>query len=106
MSKQLLTLGIVLSFGTVGCAGFGLQQGSNLTAQVPREQGLDNLWSSTEEAANQALEVPLYAEQGLGSLWKRVEAAPTSAAGAGFYQTRSLGNLWTSAALQSRVAAQ
>jgi len=50
MSKQLLTLGIVLSLGTAGCAGFGLQQGSSLSAQLQQERGLDSLWSSSEEA--------------------------------------------------------
>ena len=106
MSKQVLTLGIVLSLGTVGCAGVGLQQGSNLTARVQTEQGLDELWSATEAAPAQALEPPLYAEQGLATLWNRGEEAPTSADDTGFYETRSLRNLWTSASLQSRVAAE
>jgi hypothetical protein len=97
MSKQLLTLGIVLSLGTVGCAGFGVQQGSSLTAQFQNERGLDNLWTSREETPTAALEAPLYADQGLGDLWSPREngqEAEASGGETGFYVTQRLGNLW------------
>ena len=99
MSKQLLTLGIVLSLGTVGCAGFGVQQGSSLTAQFQNERGLDRLWTSREETPRAGLEAPLYADQGLGDLWSPQENGhETEASGGdkGFYVTQRLGNLWNS----------
>lgn len=99
MSKQLLTLGIVLSLGTVGCAGFGVQQGSSLTAQFQNERGLDNLWTSREETPGAGLEAPLYADQGLGDLWSPQEnghEAEASGGDQGFYVTQRLGNLWNS----------
>ena len=94
MNKQLLTIGIVLSLGTVGCAGLGVQHGSSLTAQVQNEQGLDNLWVASEKASTEGLEAPVYAEQGLGALWNTHEEAETSAGAIGSYANRSLGNLW------------
>ena len=99
MSKQLLTLGIVLSLGTVGCAGFGVQQGSSLTAQFQNERGLDNLWTSSEETPTAGLEAPLYADQGLGDVWSPQEnghEAEASGGDQGFYVTQRLGNLWNS----------
>ena len=93
MSKQLLTLGIVLSLGTAGCAGFGLQQGSSLSAQLQQERGLDSLWSSSEEAPTGGLEAPLYAEQGLGGLWTR-SAEPAPVVDGISDQARSSGDLW------------
>jgi hypothetical protein len=97
MNKQLLTIGIVLSLGTVGCAGFGVQQGSSLTAQLGNEQGLDDLWYSTQEASTLSLDAPAYAEQGLGNLWNASEKAKTSGGAIGSYADQSLGNLWHSA---------
>ena len=99
MSKQLLTLGIVLSLGTVGCAGFGVQQGSSLTAQFQNERGFDNLWTSSEETPTAGLEAPLYADQDLGDLWSPREngqEAEASGGETGFYVTQRLGNLWNS----------
>ena len=101
MSKQLLTLGILLSLSTVGCAGFGVQQGSSLTAQFQNERGLDNLWTSREETPTPkaGLEAPLYADQDLGGLWSPQETgqeAETSGGDKGFYVTQRLGNLWNS----------
>jgi hypothetical protein len=99
MSKQLLTLGIVLSLGTVGCAGFGVQQGSSLTAQFQNERGLDKLWTSREETPTAGLEAPLSADQGLGDLWNPQEngqEAETSGSDRGFYMSQRLGNLWNS----------
>ena len=97
MSKQLLTLGIILSLGTVGCAGFGVQQGSGLTARLQSEQGLDNLWSSGEPAPTEGLDAPAYADQGLGNLWISTEHTESAGGERRFYANQNLGNLWSSA---------
>ena len=97
MSKQLLTLGIILSLGTVGCAGFGVQQGSSLSAGLQHERGLDNLWSASERAPTQGLETRHYAEQELGDLWNDGEDVETSGGDKGFYANQALGNIWNSA---------
>ena len=97
MSKQLLTLGIILSLGTVGCAGFGVQQGSSLTARLQNEQGLDNLWSSSEPAPTEGFDAPAYADQGLGNLWTTTENADAAGGERRFYANQNLGNLWSSA---------
>jgi hypothetical protein len=94
MNKSLLSIGIVLSLGTMGCAGVGLQHASSLTPQFQREQGLDSLWVSTERAPTQALDIPLYAEDNLGDLWNSNGKAPTAARETPFYEGRSLGDLW------------
>jgi hypothetical protein len=69
MSKQLLTLGIVLSLGTLGCAGAGIQQGPTASAHVSQEQGISDLWHYTKARPTQGLEAPLYAGQHLDGLW-------------------------------------
>ena len=97
MSKQLLTLGIILSLGTVGCAGFGVQQGSSLTARLQHEQGLDSLWSSSEPAPPGGFDAPVYADQGLGNLWISSENADAAGGERRFYTNHNLGNLWSSA---------
>ena len=97
MSKQLLTIGIVLSLGTMGCAGIGAQQGSSLSAQLSHEQGLDELWNTREEVPTEGLDAPAYAEQGLGTLWNPSEKANSSGGVIGSYADQSLGNLWHSA---------
>ena len=94
MNKQLLTIGIVLSLGTVGCAGVGVQHGSSLTAQVQDERGFDNLWVAREKAPTGGLDGPVYAEQGLGSLWDTQEEPETSGGAVGSYANQSLGSLW------------
>jgi len=63
MNKSVLSIGIVLSLGTMGCAGVGLHHASSLIPQFQRERGLDSLWVSTERAPTQALDIPLYAEE-------------------------------------------
>jgi hypothetical protein len=98
MNKQVLTLGIVLALGTAGCAGFGVQQGSSLSAQVQQERGLDSLWSSSEEAPPGALEAPLYAEQALGGLWTR-SADPAPVVDTISREGRSSGDLWNRASV-------
>jgi hypothetical protein len=94
MNKQLLTIGIVLALGTVGCAGLGVQHGSSLTAHVQNEQGFDNLWVAREKAPTGGLHVPVYAEQGLSGLWDTQEEAETSGGAIVSYGNRSLGSLW------------
>ncbi|UCH28115.1 MAG: hypothetical protein JSV06_07395 [Myxococcales bacterium] len=69
MNKSLLTIGIILSLGTVGCAGFGVQHSSSLAGPTKAERGIDTLWETSEEAPTQDAEVQLYAEQELGTLW-------------------------------------
>lgn len=69
MSKHILTLGIVLSLGTIGCAGVGIQHGPTASAQISQEQGIDDLWHTTEARPTQGLEAPLYAGQHLDGLW-------------------------------------
>jgi hypothetical protein len=104
MNKPLLTIGILLSLGTVGCAGFGVQHGSSLTARVQDEQGVDNLWVTHvdnlwvthEEAPTQGLEAPAYAEQGLGGLWDAREAPSTSAGATRSFADRGFGSLSSS----------
>jgi hypothetical protein len=93
MNKSLLTIGIVLSLGTVGCAGFGVQQASSLTAQLHGERGVDSLWSATEPGPSQGLETPRYADQALGDLWTSAESAD-SARELETKQNRGVGDLW------------
>jgi len=102
MNKPLLTLGIILSVGTVGCAGFGVQQSSSLGSQFQKQQGLDELWTSTEEAPGQGLETPRYADQSLDDLWNEgVEGAEGVEAVRGDdpSQPRTGGDLWNPASV-------
>lgn len=98
MNKPLLTIGILLSFGTVGCAGLGTQHASTLGAQLGEERGLGSLWTSGEAPAQQALEPTGYAGRALG-LWDRDERGPTPEADRGYYQSRSGGDLWNPASV-------
>ncbi|MGB8331189.1 MAG: hypothetical protein WCE62_13785 [Polyangiales bacterium] len=107
MKMQLSTLAIALAFSTAGCAGFGLQQGSNLGFQFRADQGLDQVWgSSTEHAPAQELETPLYADQELGTLWDSAVRAPAPGGQPGFYESRTAGDLWLSGSAPSKVLAQ
>lgn len=99
MNKQLLTLGIILSLGTIGCAGFGVQQGSSLTAQIQNEQGLDEFWSSSEDAPTQGLESPRYADQALGGLWHGNVEAPDGVRDDGSARKTNQGDLWNPASV-------
>lgn len=99
MNRSVLTLGIILSLGTVGCAGFGVQQSSSLGAQLQKERGLDELWSSTEEAPTQGLEAPRYAEQGLSNLWNDRVTGVETVGDDGSVQTPNRGDLWNPAAV-------
>jgi hypothetical protein len=106
MNKQALTFGIVLAIGTMGCAGFGLQQGSSLSAQLEQTQGLDKLWSSAVRVSAQGLEAPLYGEQELGDLWNHSEQAAISAGETEFAEQGALRSLRLSATVPSKILAQ
>lgn len=99
MNKQLLSIGIILSLGTVGCAGFGVQQSSSLSGQIHQEQGLDNLWAAKEQPSAGGLEAPRYANRSVLDLWDGAEQAPEGAADPGYYQSRSGGDLWNPASV-------
>ena len=99
MNKQLLALGIILSLGTVGCAGFGVQQSSSLTSQFQNQQGLDELWSATEEAPSQGLETPRYADQSLGDLWNDGVEGLDAVRGDDSSQSRTGSDLWNPASV-------
>jgi hypothetical protein len=96
MNKSLLTIGIVLSLGTVGCAGVGVQHASSLTPQVQQEQGVDNLWFAAERTPTEGLDTSTYAEQGVGTLWNAQEESQTSGGVIGSFADRGLGSLWNS----------
>ena len=70
MNKQLLTIGIVLSFATAACTGFGVQTGPTVAGQFAEEQGLGNLWSeTTNEKPEQAMQLELRDDSELADLW-------------------------------------
>lgn len=94
MNRSLLTIGIILSLGTVGCAGFGVQQSSSLSGQFQKQQGLDELWSSSEEAPAQGLETPRYADQSLGDLWNEGVDGLEAVRGDDTPETSTAGDLW------------
>ncbi len=99
MHKSVLTLGVVLSLGTVGCSGLALQPSSSLAAQFKNQGGLDGLWVGTEAAPSQGLETPRYAEQSLGGLWsagaEAVETVPHELSD----QPGTQGDLWNPASV-------
>ncbi|MBT8469718.1 MAG: hypothetical protein HKN10_00590 [Myxococcales bacterium] len=99
MNKPLITLGILLSLGTVGCAGFGVQQSSSLSSQLQKQQGLDGLWSATEQAPGQGLETPRYADQSLGDLWNGDVESIEAVRGDDLPQGRTGGDLWNPASV-------
>lgn len=99
MNKPLLTLGIILSLGTVGCAGFGVQQSSSLSSQFQKQQGLDALWSATEKPPAQGLETPRYADQSLGDLWNDGVEDLEAVRGDDSPQSRTGGDLWNPASV-------
>ena len=86
MSKPLLTLAIVVSLGTVGCAGLGIQQGPSLSARIAQDQGVEPLWEH-EAKQSPSVELPLYAEQHLERLWD-TEPSKRTGESAGDAQTR------------------
>ena len=99
MNKPLLTLGIILSLGTVGCAGFGVQQSSSLSSQFQKQQGLDALWSATETPTKPGLETPRYADQTLGNLWNDGLEDLEAVRGDDPSQSRTSGDLWNPASV-------
>mgnify|MGYP001817341069 FL=1 len=96
MNKSLISIGIILSLGSVGCAGLSMSSPSVLSSQLRAERGVDSLWISSEESTPQGAEPPLYAEQELGELWDEVESAEPSVAGVRYDSQRD-GDLWNSA---------
>ena len=97
MNQSLLTLGIVLSLGSVGCAGFGLQSSSSLSSAHRAERGVDGLWEAAPAAASSA-EAPRYAEQGLGDLWESGADEPLGEVDAGYDAERG-SDLWNPASV-------
>ena len=81
MGKPLLIVGLVLSLGSVGCAGFGLHQSSSLGGRARPEQGLDELWLDEERDPARGIEPRFYAEQELGDLWSSAEEDPQTQSG-------------------------
>ena len=51
MSKPLLTLGIILSLGTVGCASVGVPQGTSYASARNADRGVDTLWQADRSAS-------------------------------------------------------
>ena len=98
MNKSLLSIGIILSLGSVGCAGLGVQQNSSLSGHYQAERGVDELWSTSEEAPPKGAETPLYAEQALGDLWDASSPNPDGVVDPG-YDTERGGDLWNPAAV-------
>lgn len=97
MNRSLLTIGIVLALGSVGCAGFGVQPSSALAGQYRAERGVDDLWEQ-EEAPSQGVETPLYAEQELGRLWGSQGELPPTVVERGSDESRG-GDLWNPASV-------
>ena len=98
MNQSLLSIGIILSLGSVGCAGFGLQSSSSLRAEYGAEQGIDKLWTATPAVTLEGAEPPLYADQELGSLWDVPRTRPSGVV-ATDEETRRGGDLWNPAAV-------
>ena len=98
MNKSLLIIGIILSLGSVGCAGFGLQHNSSLTAQLNQDRGVDSLWLASKQAPAQGVEPSLYAEQQLGALWDTRRQTPEGVAASGAEKSRGA-DLWNSASV-------
>jgi len=98
MNQSLLSIGIILSLGSAGCAGFGLQSSSSLRAEYVAERGIDELWTPTHTVTAEGAEPPLYAEQELGSLWDAPRTGPSGVAGTGEETSRS-GDLWNPASV-------
>ena len=99
MNKQVLTIGIILSLGTIGCAGLGTQHASSLTAQIREDQGLDSLWMPARRQPAEGLETRHLGGEGLGSLWQRREPTPSPVFDPAYYERRSGGDLWNPASV-------
>ena len=106
MNKPLLTIGILLSFGTLGCVGAAVQPASSLTAQLQNRtgQGVDKLWDQAAETPRNGLQSPSYAGA-LGDLWILIPQ-PTNRAEAGSKTpSGSLGDLWNPSSVTRHWAA-
>jgi hypothetical protein len=95
MNNQRLTIGILLSLASVGCAGLGAQPASSLAAQLQNRtgQGVDALWDQAAVTPRQGLESPHYAA-GLGNLWIPVSEPVGAVTEAPKTPSASLGDLW------------
>ena len=96
MNRSLLSIGIILSLGSVGCAGLGIQYSSSLASQVRADRGVEELWWSGEESPSEGLEPPVYAEQQLNALWDPNEHAPQLPVESGSNRSAS-SDLWNPA---------
>jgi hypothetical protein len=96
MNQSLLSLGIILSLGSIGCAGLGLQPNSSLHSEYVAKRGLDELWPVSREVRPQGTETPLYADQELGSLWEARKERPAGVADPGYEAERGA-DLWNPA---------
>jgi hypothetical protein len=96
MNQSLLSIGIILSLGSVGCAGVGLQPSSSLRAEYGADQGIDALWTATQTVTPEGAEPPLYADQELGSLWDAPRTGPSGVVGTAEESTRGA-DLWNPA---------
>ena len=76
MNSSLLTIGIILALGSVGCAGLGIQHSSSLTPQYRADRGVEELWWTAPSTSYEGLEPRIYAEQELNALWDPTEHAP------------------------------
>ena len=75
MNKQLLTLGLALSFATTACTGLGIQ--ASPTLAVFEEQGLSNLWDErTDEALDPSMQVGHRDERQSADLWMKADRNP------------------------------
>ena len=99
MNQKLLTIGIILSLGPMGCAGLGPQHASSLTPQIRDDQGLGNLWMPAKRQPAQGIEMLHLGGEGLGSLWEREEPMPSPVSDPAYYEKRSGGDLWNPASV-------
>lgn len=96
MNKPLLTIGIILSLGTFGCAGFGVQQSYSLTSAFGADRGVDALWDESPQTPHPSVDAPRYADQALGTLWDEAESIQSGLAEVRADQEREA-DLWNSA---------
>jgi hypothetical protein len=106
MNKPLLTIGILLSIGTIGCAGAGVQPASSLTARLQNRtgQGVDALWDQAAATPRKGLQSPSYAGA-LGDLWILTPQPANRAEAVSKTPSGSLGDLWNPSSVTRHWAA-
>ena len=97
MNQPLLSIGIILALGSVGCAGLGVQHNSSFTAQHRAQRGVDDLWAEAGPAPTGA-DTPLYSEQVLGDLWDPGRETPMGVVDSGYDEERGA-DLWNPASV-------